>query len=100
MNNPEKIRKLIKNAKGRMFTIIFNKADGTERKMVARAGVHKFVNKNKTLEIKETVDKRKSTLKDQDMISVYDMHKLAYRIINLNKVKSVTYNQITTSFEV
>mgnify|MGYP003151623123 CR=1 FL=1 len=96
--NPDQIRALIKNAKGRLFTIIFNKADGTERSMVARAGVHKFVNKNKTDEVKVTVTKRKETFKELEMISVYDMHKLAYRIINLNKVKSFACNKTTTLF--
>ena len=72
---------------GKIFSAVFTKKDGEKGKMVCRRGVAKYV---KGVGLKFKPEKR-------DLIGVFDMHKKAYRFINLKtleqiKIKGITYN--------
>lgn len=43
----EKLKKIIRKNKGKFFTVVFTKADGTERKMNCRTGVKKYLTPDK-----------------------------------------------------
>ena len=63
-------KKYIYKTNGKIFSAVFTKKDGEKRKMVCR--------------------------KERDLIGVFDMHKKAYRFINVKtleqiKVKGITY---------
>ena len=71
---------------GKIFSAVFVKKDGEIRKMVCRQGVYKYV-KGVGLKFKP---------EERDLIGVFDMHKKAYRFINVKtleqiKVKGITY---------
>ena len=57
------IAKKILNSKGKMFSVIFNKKDGTKREMTARLNVKKGV----------TGKGRNFEPKEHELISVYEM---------------------------
>jgi hypothetical protein len=78
--NSETIINETKN--GKVFSAIFIKKDGSERKMVARTGVSKGV----------TGAGRKFDPADQNLLSVYDMQKRAFRFININTLKELKAN--------
>jgi hypothetical protein len=58
---------------GRFFSVSFIKKDGTTRKMTARLGVKKNI-KGVGLKFNPT---------EKNLIVVFDVHKKAYRMINL-----------------
>ena len=58
---------------GRFFSVSFIKKDGTERRMTARLGVKKGI-KGVGLKFNPS---------DHNLMVVYDIHKRAYRMINL-----------------
>jgi hypothetical protein len=58
---------------GRFFSVSFIKKDGTERRMVARLGVKKNI---KGIGLRFDPN-------DHNLMVVYDVHKRAYRMINL-----------------
>lgn len=58
---------------GRFFSVSFIKKDGTTRKMTARLGVKKDI-KGVGLKFNPT---------EKNLIVVFDVHKKAYRMINL-----------------
>tara|TARA_R100000501_G_C2554939_1_gene67978 strand:+ start:56 stop:337 length:282 start_codon:yes stop_codon:yes gene_type:complete len=71
---------------GKIFSAVFTKKDGEKRKMVCRRGVAKYV-KGVGLKFKP---------EERNLIGVFDMHKKAYRFINIKtleqiKVKGTTY---------
>ena len=71
---------------GKIFSAVFTKKDGEKRKMVCRRGVAKHV-KGVGLKFKP---------EERNLIGVFDMHKKAYRFINIKtleqiKVKGTTY---------
>jgi len=71
---------------GKIFSAVFIKKDGEKRKMVCRQGVYKYV-KGVGLKFKP---------EERDLIGVFDMHKKAYRFINVKtleqiKVKGIQY---------
>ena len=71
---------------GKIFSAVFTKKDGEKRKMVCRQGVAKYV---KGIGLKFKPEER-------SLIGVFDMHKKAYRFINLEtlekiKVKGIEY---------
>jgi len=61
---------------GRFFSVSFIKKDGTERRMVARLGVKKDI---KGIGLKFNPS-------DYNLMVVYDVHKRAYRMINLSTI--------------
>ena len=71
----------IYNTNGRLFSVIFKKKNGEDRKMLCRLGVHKHV-KGKGLKFKPTTN----------LINVYDMQKKGYRFINLYTLKAIQIN--------
>ena len=80
-------KQYIYKTNGKIFSAVFTKKDGEKRKMVCRRGVAKYV---KGVGLKFKPEKR-------DLIGVFDMHKKAYRFINLKtleqiKIKGITYN--------
>lgn len=72
---------------GKLFTVVFEKADKTLRTMNCRRGVTKH--------LKGGV----STIADKpDLVSVYDMKTGGYRCFNKTKVKSITVDGLTYQF--
>lgn len=61
---------------GRFFSVSFIKKDGTTRKMTARLGVKKDI---KGIGMKYDPSER-------NLIVVFDIHKKAYRMINLSTI--------------
>lgn len=61
---------------GRFFSVSFIKKDGSERKMTARLGVKKDI-KGVGLKFNPT---------ERNLIVVFDIHKKAYRMINLSTI--------------
>ena len=61
---------------GRFFSVSFIKKDGTERRMTARLGVKKDI-KGVGLKFNPT---------ERNLIVVFDIHKKAYRMINLSTI--------------
>lgn len=61
---------------GKFFSVSFIKKDGTERKMTARLGVKKDI-KGVGLKFNPT---------ERNLIVVFDIHKKAYRMINLSTI--------------
>ena len=79
-------KKYMYKTNGKIFSAVFTKQDGEKRKMVCRRGVAKYV---KGVGLKFKPEKR-------DLIGVFDMHKKAYRFINVKtleqlKIKGVNY---------
>lgn len=68
----------IKKTNGRIFSITFVKKDGSIRKMTARLGVKKDL-KGVGLKFDPT---------ERSLVVVFDMHKRAYRMINLQTIIS------------
>tara|TARA_Y100000034_G_scaffold96541_1_gene117595 strand:+ start:515 stop:796 length:282 start_codon:yes stop_codon:yes gene_type:complete len=79
-------KQYIYKTNGKIFSAVFVKKDGEKRMIVCRRGVAKYV---KGVGLKFKPEKR-------DLVGVFDMHKKAYRFINLEtleqiKVKGITY---------
>ena len=64
---------------GKIFSAVFVKKDGEIRKMVCRQGVYKYV-KGVGLKFKP---------EERDLIGVFDMHKKAYRFINVKTLEQI-----------
>ena len=80
-------KQYIYKTNGKIFSAVFTKKNGEKRKMVCRQGVAKYV-KGVGLKFKP---------EEKDLIGVFDMHKVAYRFINIKtleqiKVKGIEYN--------
>ena len=80
-------RQYIYKTNGKIFSAVFTKKDGEKRTMVCRQGVAKYV-KGVGLKFKP---------EDKELIGVFDMHKKAYRFINVKtlekiRVKGKEYN--------
>lgn len=78
-----KALKLIRQTKGKVFTVVFTKKDGTTRKMNCRLGVSKTVNGNGLAYNPEK----------HNLIPVYDMKVKEYRMINLETLKALQINK-------
>ena len=70
------MREQILATNGKFFSVSFVKKDGTERKMTARLGVKKDI-KGVGLNFNPT---------ERNLIVVFDIHKKAYRMINLSTI--------------
>jgi len=75
---------MMRESKGKIFSIRFTKKDGTIRRMVCRLGVKKGVN-GKGM---------KYTPIEKRLICVYDMGKHGYRMINLKTIDMIKINGI------
>jgi len=80
--NKHKAKELIKESKGLIFAATFTKKDGTQRIMNARLG-KKYTPTGKAAPFKPS---------DYNMISVYDMRKKGFRMINFNTLKKLSIN--------
>jgi len=78
-----------------IFTATYIKQDGTLRVLNGRLKVGKYV-KGTT---PEATEKRKATLKAQNMVGVFEMPKMQYRTINLDTLKALSVNGVTYTFE-
>lgn len=76
---PDVAKKLIFDTKGKFFTVVFIKKDGTSRTMNARLNVRKYLKGGEL------------TYNPYEMgyIPVYDMGAKGYRMVNTNTVKSL-----------
>ena len=63
--------------KGKIFSVTFIKKDGTERNMVCRLGVQKYLSGGKSV---NNPDKH---------LTVYDMHKKGYRNITFDTLTEI-----------
>lgn len=70
------MREQILATNGKFFSVSFIKKDGSERKMTARLGVKKDI---KGVGLKFNPSER-------NLIVVFDIHKKAYRMINLSTI--------------
>jgi hypothetical protein len=76
----EHATKLIKSTNGAIFGVSFVKANGETRDMAARLGVRKgLTGKGQAYDPSE-----------YDLLTVYDMQRLAYRMVRLTTLVSVT----------
>ena len=78
-------KKLIFDTKGKFFTVIFIKKDGTERTMNARLNVRKYL---KGGELKYNPS-------EMGYIPVYDMQAKGYRMVNTNTIKTLKIGKKT-----
>jgi plasmid rolling circle replication initiator protein Rep len=76
------IRELVKS---KIFSAVFIKKDGTLREIVCRLGVKKHL---KGGELKYSPD-------DYNYLTVFDMQKEQYRMINVNTLKSIKVDGVT-----
>ena len=81
--NRNKAKELIKESKGKIFNTSFLKKDNTIRTLTSRTGK------------KYTPTGRKQSYKpsDYNLISLYDMRKKAFRMLNLNTLLTLTINK-------
>jgi hypothetical protein len=73
---------LIQNTAGKIFSALFDKKDGTERKMVARLNVEKH-KKGGELGYDPS---------EHNLVPVFDMQKQGYRMIPVDRLKRVRVN--------
>ena len=78
-------REYIYKTNGKIFSAVFTKKDGEKRTMVCRQGVAKYV-KGVGLKFKP---------EECDLIGVFDMHKKAYRFINVKTLEQIKVEGIT-----
>lgn len=80
MNTTKKhiIKEIIKDKKGKFFSVEFTKKDGTLRLMLCRTGVKKYL-----------VPNARPMRKAEGVQKVYDVHKKAYRSFRLDSVKRI-----------
>lgn len=88
------IKKAIEETAGKMFSITFVKKDGSLRDMVCRLNVSKDVKGTNP----EANEKRIKTLTKNGMVTVFDMIKKGYRVINLTTIKTLTLNKVVYTF--
>ena len=74
--------KIINSSKGRFFSAIFIKKDGTLRTMNCRLGVKKYL---KGGELRFSPSKK-------GLVVVFDVDKKEYRMININTTQSLKVN--------
>jgi hypothetical protein len=67
---------------GRIFSAVFTKKDGTKRTILARRGVKKFVN---------GIGMRYNPI-EKGLLTVFDIHKKQYRMINLLTIQEFRVN--------
>ena len=77
--NKDTAREYIYATNGKIFSAVFTKKDGEKRKMVCRRGVAKYV-KGVGLKFKP---------EECNLVGVFDMHKKAYRFINLETLEKI-----------
>ena len=85
-----KIMPLLKEQKGRFFSISFIKKNGKVRNLTGRLGVKSY---------RKTTDRKSSANRyDNPYILVFDVQKKGYRMVNMNTATEIKANKQT--FEV
>ena len=74
-----KVGTLINSAGLQMFGVNFTKKDGSDRKMLAKLGVHKYLKGGQNKVVKC----------ENNYVTVFDMKAVGYRTVNLATVKSL-----------
>lgn len=72
------LQSVLQATKGKFFTVVFIKKDGTTRSMNCRLGVTKHLKGGL------------STLNPEQYLTVYDVQAEGYRAVNLSTIVSVT----------
>lgn len=86
MNEPKQIRALVGS---KIFSVVFEKKDGTLREMVCRLGVKKHL---KGGELSYDPD-------EKNYLVVFDMQSEGYRTININTLKKIKFEGVTYEVE-
>jgi hypothetical protein len=81
----ENAAKLMKSTNGRIFSTSFVKKDGSSREMTCRLGVKKHL-KGGELAYDPS---------EYDLMTVFDLQKNQYRMINLDTITSITIDGIS-----
>lgn len=77
--------KVIANTNSKLFSVVFTKADGTERKMLAKVGIKRHLSKKPN---------KRTTKANPNIVRVFDMEKKAYRSIKLETIKSFSCGNV------
>ncbi len=83
--NKDKAKELINNSNGRIFSSLFIKKDGSHRLMNARLKVTKH--------LKENAKKRPYEPSKYNLLTVFDMQKKSYRMINIETLQTLIINK-------
>ena len=75
-----KLDQVIENSNGRMLTVVFIKADGTERVLNGRVGVSKYV-------------KGTGKVVNDKYLTIYDVKNKGYRSVNKETIIEVRANK-------
>ena len=81
--NRNKAKELIKESKGKIFSTTFIKKDNTIRTLTSRTG-KQYTPTGKAAPYKPS---------EYNMISLYDMKKKAFRMLNLNTLITLSINK-------
>jgi len=73
------LRKMIEGSEGKFFSVVFKKANGDLREMNCRTGVKKHLRGGDS-----------TTAHKDNLVTVWDTEKKAYRCINLDTVTKVS----------
>ena len=83
--NKDKAKELINNSNGRIFSSLFIKKVGSHRLMNARLKVTKH--------LKENAKKRPYEPSKYNLLTVFDMQKKSYRMINIETLQTLIINK-------
>jgi hypothetical protein len=75
----DEVRESIMNLKGKLFSVVFIKKDGSERKMLCRTGVKKGL----------TGEGLAFDPIQKNLVSVWDMQASGYRFIPVDRILSI-----------
>jgi len=78
---PEKQLELYKDQRGKIITVSFVKKDGSVRHLNGRFGVSKYLKTGSNYNWTHNYDRH--------YLTIFDMQKLAYRVINLKTVLQI-----------
>jgi hypothetical protein len=79
----DEIKKLVEQTKGRIFSVEFIKrTDNTFRKMLCRTGVRKYIRGGG----------RNYSPEKKNLLSVFDMKKIGYRMIPVENILEIRVN--------
>lgn len=76
--NTEQLRQAITSTNSKCFTIRFIKSDGSERTLLGKVGLKRFLSRKP--------NKRKAVRNNPNLISVWDMESKSYKSFKLSSV--------------
>jgi len=85
----ENVRERIGELKGKIFSVSFTKKDGSLRNMLCRTGVKKHLQGGEL----------KYNPIDKGLLTVWDLQKKGYRMVNLESLISIKIQGEVTEFE-